>query len=92
MGIGNIPVPFCRAAQSILAASGAGWLDRDMIEIKPSDVSPVGRRIRLSTREIVLSVLLTVAALTAIVAVRYGSDDDEAMISKALPVALQGAE
>lgn len=56
-----------------------------MNERKTSDLSPVERRIRLSTREIAVSVALTVAALIAIVAFRYGTAGDETAMTR--PVA-----
>lgn len=46
------------------------------------EISPVGRRIRLSTREIALSVVLTVAALVAIAAFSIGHIDDETAMTK----------
>jgi hypothetical protein len=44
-----------------------------MIERRSAEASPVGRRIRLSSREIAVSIVLTIAAIVAIVAVGYSN-------------------
>lgn len=53
-----------------------------MMEKNLTDNSPVGRRIRLSTREIALSVMLTVAALAAVIAARLSSGEEEPALSR----------
>lgn len=58
------------------------WRNCRMMEKNLTDYSPVGRRIRLSTREIALSVMLTVAALAAVVAAYLGNGDEEAALSR----------
>lgn len=55
-----------------------------MIDRKSSDVSPLGRRIRLSTREIAISVALTIAALAGIAAFSFGQVADETAMTKPL--------
>ncbi len=53
-----------------------------MIHQRHSVPSPLGRRIRLSTREIAISVALTVAALAGIIAFSYGHISDETAMTK----------
>lgn len=75
-------MPFCRAAQRILAGLPGRALICHMIDKHPQEASSVWRRIRRSTREIAITVMLTVAALVAIAAVRIGQDTDETAMSR----------
>lgn len=47
-----------------------------------ADATSMSRRLRLSSREIALSIMLTLAALVAILAVRYGHSDDETAMTR----------
>jgi hypothetical protein len=49
------------------------------------DATSVSRRLRLSSREIAVSIALTLAALVAILAVRFGHSDNETAMTR--PVA-----
>jgi hypothetical protein len=48
-----------------------------MLEKRTYDQTTLNRRLRMSTREIVLAVALTLAALVAVVAARWGSGGEE---------------
>lgn len=53
-----------------------------MIEKRTPDHTTIGRRLRLSTREIAVSVVLTLAALIAMAAFSYTSIDDETAMTR----------
>mgnify|MGYP006891167120 CR=1 FL=1 len=60
-----------------------------MFDHRHTEASPLGRRIRLSTREIAISVALTVAALAGIAVFSFGQVSDETAMTKPMAADLQ---
>ena len=71
---------FCRATLGTLATRGTSKPNARMI-MRVFDSSHLGRRIKRSMREIVIAVVLTLAAVVFVIAAVHGSTPETAAVS-----------